>query len=250
MRNLDAIMESREYDIYDVADNIDYNGASHRGGRIPAPIKGYINQANIPDNVRLKDLSVEVIDDNTLQVSYITQEPFDSEDADVLIAEIRSAVNIISKRLGVPVDGTIEIESRDGRDYGYAIVDIHDNKDESLKEGRDRRDPRYQEFLARLAREKEEAAKEEEEKVEDTSLNESESLDWHVGDKFKEMADSYLGGSGDIWEIIDITRDDKYLAIPANERAKQVCREVGCALDYYDLEGLNNDLIHGNVERV
>lgn len=116
-------------DLQQIADLIRYNGARYWGAEIPRAISDCINQANIEDNTRLKELNATVINNNTIKVDYITQESFEDEDAYILAGEIERAITAICDKLDYvePFNVDIIITARDGKKYGYFndIVEIN-----------------------------------------------------------------------------------------------------------------------------
>ena len=119
-----------------------YNGAAHRGADIPAPKIGYINQANIPDNMRLKYFDVNILNDESILISYTTQEGFNDADFDEFVEEVKDAVFYRADNTK-PIYVVVEVTCRDGKEYGFGhttfILEGENpsgclEKDESLNE--------------------------------------------------------------------------------------------------------------------
>lgn len=93
--------------------DFDFNGASHRDAAIPKAIKTKINQSNIPDELRPKDITTELEDDYTLVIHWETQEwCWDTRD---VADEIERYYNYYAEKLGLEEDILIilRIRSRD-----------------------------------------------------------------------------------------------------------------------------------------
>lgn len=124
-----------QMDIYDLVKFINYNGAEYRGAEIPKADPFMINQINIPDNMRLKWFDVDILDDDTLQLSYITQESFNSEDANKFIAEVKRFFEAILEREDYekPLSVALDVECRDGEEYGKLVYDLDFNEENKMK---------------------------------------------------------------------------------------------------------------------
>jgi hypothetical protein len=107
--------------IANIAKNLKVNGPRSREDRKPEAIPGYINEINIPDNMRLKSYDFRE-QDNTLYIEWVTQESFDSEDVNKFIDEVAAAIDFIADSLDFTeeFEAVIEVTSRDGKEYGYA----------------------------------------------------------------------------------------------------------------------------------
>lgn len=107
--------------LYEFEKLIKVNGPAYRGAKMPAFNKLAINESKIPDNMRLKHYQVDILDENSIQLYWQTQEPFTTEDAEKALEEIERAIKAIVKaneyteRLSVHVT----FECRDGADEGY-----------------------------------------------------------------------------------------------------------------------------------
>lgn len=127
-----------EVTLQELADKIDYNGADYRGAEIPKAIDYMINQINIPDNMRLKWFDVDVVSDDVIQLTYITQEPFSPTDSDSFIKEVTNMINVLANkyRYDKPFTLALDVTARDGIDEGQLVYDIKVNAgaDMSLKE--------------------------------------------------------------------------------------------------------------------
>lgn len=127
-----------EVTLQELADEIDYNGADYRGAEIPKAIDYMINQINIPDNMRLKWFDVDVVSDDVIQLTYVTQEPFSPTDSDSFIKEVTNMINVLANkyRYNKPFTLALDVTARDGRDEGQLVYDIKVNAgaDMSLKE--------------------------------------------------------------------------------------------------------------------
>lgn len=127
-----------EVTLQELADKINYNGADYRGAEIPKAIDYMINQINIPDNMRLKWFDVDVVSDDVIQLTYVTQEPFSPTDSDSFIKEVTNMINVLANkyRYDKPFTLALDVTARDGRDEGQLVYDIKVNAgtDMSLKE--------------------------------------------------------------------------------------------------------------------
>lgn len=107
--------------ISDLAKELRVNGPRSRGDRKPEPIPGCINEINIPDEMRYKQYDFRE-ENGALYIKWITQGSFTSEDVDIFIDEVASAIDNVAKDLGIfdKFDVIIEVTSRDGKESGYA----------------------------------------------------------------------------------------------------------------------------------
>lgn len=101
------------------------NGPQYRGARMPKPLPQCINEASIPDNMRFKSYEFSVLTDRDVDCRWITQDPFDSKDAEQLAQEIRRALKYNLDKNNYPkfykgkMVLQLEVICRDGRDEGY-----------------------------------------------------------------------------------------------------------------------------------
>ena len=122
-------VEDVHKDFKQMLDSFEYNGAQYRGGSIPTPIHGYLNQANIPDNMRLKWFEIDDLSDGDnlhAQLTYVTQEPFDGDDAQDFIREAQVAFEGLAERFGFdkPFSITLDVRCRDGAEYGKLVYEL------------------------------------------------------------------------------------------------------------------------------
>ena len=118
-----------------LADSIRVTGPSHLGARMPEFNEYAINESRIPHNMRYKNYHTEVFvfgGINEIALTWETQEPFTSKDADVLINEIERAIGCLIDRYDYhePFTVVVEVIARDGKDEGYAVVDLSFNQNE------------------------------------------------------------------------------------------------------------------------
>jgi len=97
-----------------------YRGAHYRGGPIPSALPGYINQVNIPDNMRLKYIEASDLEDNSVELYYETQEPFTSQDADIFCEEVKK---MLYTKAIPNLRVVLIVKARDGKDFGYCLMD-------------------------------------------------------------------------------------------------------------------------------
>lgn len=120
--NIKEDLSDNQYEmIEELADKItNYNGAEYRGAKIPSPQRGYINQSNLDDELRLKYIDYE-INDNNIAISYITQGPFEYHQGKQIEKEIIRATNYWVSKLGIdfPITLDIDVVCRDGAHYGH-----------------------------------------------------------------------------------------------------------------------------------
>lgn len=121
--------------LYDFEKLIKVNGPAYRGAKMPAVVDVAINESNIPDNMRLKHYRVDILDENSIQIYWQTQEPFTTDDAEKALEEIERAVNAIIKANDYTerVNVFVTFECRDGADEGYEDFTFTIN-DETKKE--------------------------------------------------------------------------------------------------------------------
>lgn len=110
------------------------NGPEYRGAPYPPFYPSYINEKNIPDNMRAKYYSLESkeeYDDKYIfNYDYITQEEFDREDLRQFKKEFVRALNYNINKLrekyliDKDVVAIIEVTCRDGSDYGHAKFSV------------------------------------------------------------------------------------------------------------------------------
>lgn len=137
IQNLDSeteeLSEESKIDLKQLANKIDYNGADYRGAKIPEAIDYMINQINIPDNMRLKSFDVDVVSDDVIQLTYITQEPFSSADSSSFIKEVTNMINVLANkyRYDKPFTLVLDVRARDGRDRGWLVYDINVNSNDA-----------------------------------------------------------------------------------------------------------------------
>lgn len=114
--------------LYDVDKSVDVLGPERRGAAYPDFNPNYINESEIPDNMRVKwvDTSVDENGD-TIYLRWTTQEPFDDEDANIFFDEIKRAYTEVSHNLlnyNKPFRVAVQVTCRDGVEYGDAEADL------------------------------------------------------------------------------------------------------------------------------
>lgn len=130
------LKEAYSFKLRRLASEIDINGPEFRGGKQPPLSKYKINELLIPDNMRAKGM--ECTEDwdgeNQIFLDYITQEPFDSKDAEVFVTEVKRAINALAGKLSItePFTLRLEVRARDGKDRGYISDIISFNSDQSV----------------------------------------------------------------------------------------------------------------------
>lgn len=95
---------------------------------MPGILKQCINEASIPDNTRNKSYEFDIDEnDNIVWITWITQEPFTSSEADKLAKEIVRAIryNLKENNFDEKVNVQIEITARDGKEYGSYLNDFN-----------------------------------------------------------------------------------------------------------------------------
>lgn len=132
----EALSLTPEVDAYETIKScLKYNGAEYRGARIPSAIDGYINQCNLPDEMRLKYYDISKKErggKEIVVVDYECQEAY--LDAGVFEDELRKAIEEIYMKEGL--EGTVFVEyhlhDREGicSDKGVIAIgrDITENK--------------------------------------------------------------------------------------------------------------------------
>lgn len=135
------LSERLSLNAYDtIASNLKYNGAEYRGADIPEARDGYINQCNLPDEMRLKHFNVKrkyegekeiVFIDYLCQEEYCsTKRPFEDE--------LKNAIEYIYNRFGLEGVVTVEyyLHDRDGfcSDWGEFTVGSELTESEKIEE--------------------------------------------------------------------------------------------------------------------
>ena len=120
-------------------------GPSYRGAKYPTFDKASINISKFPDVMRPKYYQTTVVDDSTIQLDYITQEPFYPDDTEVFLKELKRALPEIAKSVhfSSPFTLVLNVEARDGEEYGYAVEDIEVDPTETLQEDLDGEDKAF-----------------------------------------------------------------------------------------------------------
>ena len=121
--------------LYDFEKLIKVNGPAHRGARMPAAVDVAINQSKMPDNMRPKHYQVDILDENSIQLYWMTQEPFTTDDAEKALNEVKRAIKAIVKANDYTEHLNVHVtfECRDGADEGYEDFTFTIN-DETKKE--------------------------------------------------------------------------------------------------------------------
>ena len=203
--------------LYDFEKLIKVNGPAHRGARMPAAVDVAINQSKMPDNMRPKHYQVDILDENSIQLYWMTQEPFTTGDAEEALEEVKRAIKAIvrandyTERLNVHVT----FECRDGaaegyEDFTFTINDETKKENINIRESLNRLDAatcndydllntynsvalneERKATLAKMLREHVDAKKiarflinESQSKDLKESLNESDDFDWSIYDDY------------------------------------------------------------------
>lgn len=128
----------RNITLEELIDNINVEAPAYRGARMPKFNPNAINESRIPDNMRFKEYDIR-IEDNKVNLYWKTQEPFDSEDVKKFTKEIKRAFSTIAKTYDYRDSFTVEllVETRDGREYGYATesFEVNSQVSESWRDG-------------------------------------------------------------------------------------------------------------------
>ena len=116
--------------LYYIADRFSVNSPEYRGARQPEYSPGQVNPTEYGDNLRPKYYECNV-EGQRLELLYITQEEFNTAEAQELVREIERCIDYlydkfcedVGEELMYPsVD--ITIECRDGEEYGHYIVSL------------------------------------------------------------------------------------------------------------------------------
>ena len=100
-----------------LVDSIGVNGPRYRGAKRPSYRLNMINESEFADELRFKYYECHVVDENTLDFKWETQEWTDNpDDIHELIDEIYRAFEFNAQKLKIaePISITVEIYSRDG----------------------------------------------------------------------------------------------------------------------------------------
>ena len=203
--------------LYDFEKLIKVNGPAHRGARMPAVVDVAINQSKMPDNMRPKHYQVDILDENSIQLYWMTQEPFTTDDAEKALNEVKRAINAIVKANDYTEHLNVHVtfECRDGASEGYedftfTVNDEVKNENISIRESLNRLDAETcnnydllntynsvalnegrKATLAKMLKEHADAKKiarflinESQSKDLKESLNESDDFDWSIYDDY------------------------------------------------------------------
>jgi len=117
--------------------DFDFNGAAHRDASIPKAVKTKINQANIPDELRPKYISVKLEDDYTICINWETQEW--CWETNIIADEIERYYNYYAEKLGLEDDILVILRIRSRDSYAdkrcFSSWQMHEY--ERLKEQQD-----------------------------------------------------------------------------------------------------------------
>ena len=113
-----------------LAQKIKVNGPRSREDRKPEAIRGYINEINIPDNMRMKSFNVTTYND-TVTFNWKTQEPFTDEDVKSFVAEVKEAFEYQTETCEYTkpykIDLTVSCRSGDEDGYYKEIISMNDS---------------------------------------------------------------------------------------------------------------------------
>lgn len=118
--------------IYDWVDQIEVNGPDYKGAPYPPRHRFKINEQDIPYNMRLKWFDIDRSDD-FIELSWVTQEQFDSMDFEDFKKEVIRAIHDLADYNGQekPFELIIKAECRDGAQYGHGeasvMIDVLNN---------------------------------------------------------------------------------------------------------------------------
>lgn len=120
-----------EADLKAFANMIKVNAPASRGEPYPAFKETRINESEIPDNMRYKMWDADVIDNKTIELTWLTQEEFTPADSEIFIEEIKRAINALidSSRFDQPFTIALEARSRSGYEDGHLAIDLDFNRD-------------------------------------------------------------------------------------------------------------------------
>ena len=106
-------------------------------GRSPYSVN--ISEANFPHNMRFKGVDWDILsyDPNRYKFTWITQEPFNDKDYEVFADEVKWAINEIVEMYEASnptpyFEIILEVEARDGKEYGYHSETLTFNEDKKL----------------------------------------------------------------------------------------------------------------------
>lgn len=93
------------------------NGPEYRGAPAPEFNPFMINESTFGDNLRFKEYEINFIDDDTIDMVWVTQRPFEEND---LIPFYEEVSRCIHTEIGYTGIIEISVIARDGEEYGYA----------------------------------------------------------------------------------------------------------------------------------
>ena len=97
-----------------------WNGASSRGAELPKVNKMKINQANIPDNMRPKEIYIDIENGKDIVIKTVTQEDYTQDDFNKYAEEIKRTFTERSKEFGNPkFDVTFKSFTRGEGNWNY-----------------------------------------------------------------------------------------------------------------------------------
>ena len=124
------LVEHKYVTLDQLAQKIKVNGPRSREDNKPEAIQGYINEINIPDNMRMKSFNATTYND-TVTFNWKTQEPFTDEDAKSFVVEVKEAFEYQTKICDYTkpykIDLTVSCRSGDEDGYYKEIISMNDS---------------------------------------------------------------------------------------------------------------------------
>lgn len=123
----EATDDYSEEDLKMFASMIRVNSPRFRGDPYPPFAETKINESNIPDTMRFKNWDIDVIDKDTLQLKWVTQEDFTDEESEIFIKEIRRAIEALSREVRFDQPFTVALTAQPrGFSYGdnSLVIDL------------------------------------------------------------------------------------------------------------------------------
>lgn len=117
----EAVLNSRPESLEKLMSVVSVNSPAYRGAPQPKAKALAINESNFADNMRFKWWDIRVLDDNTVFLDWVTQEPFTKEDYNSLSYELLRAFTEIASYYGYDREFKVKVRvtARDGKSYGF-----------------------------------------------------------------------------------------------------------------------------------
>lgn len=120
--NLQEDMERKTYE--EIKNSIDVLGPEFRGDDYPQFNEAFINESKIPDNMRFKMFDTDILEHNTIQLTWTTEEAFSERDVEEAIPEFNRFFTYLATKFKTSLDIKLIFKCRYGTDRGYSEISI------------------------------------------------------------------------------------------------------------------------------